>query len=57
MATSCCDTFGEGGGPVHLHNVSCAGSETNITECEHLNNTAIMNYNHQRDVGVKCQQG
>ena len=53
----CCDIFGEGSGPVHLHDVSCTGSETNLTECEHLNSTVIMSNDHQQDVGVKCQQG
>ena len=57
MPIPCCDAFGEGSGPVHLHNVSCTGSETNLTECEHLNNIAIMSNDHQQDVAIKCQQG
>ena len=54
MTIPCCDIFGKGSGLVHLHNVLCTGSETNITECEHLNNTFI---DHEQDVGVRCEQG
>ena len=54
MPIPCCDIFGEGSGPLYLHNVSCTGSETNLTDCEH---SVIMSNNHQQDVGVKCQQG
>ena len=54
MEIPCC-TFGEGNGPIHIHNVTCADSETIITDCNYLNNTAITS--HQQDVGVQCQQG
>ena len=45
----------EGNGPIHIHNVSCVGSETEITGCNFLYNTNITS--HQQDVGVQCQQG
>ena len=51
----CCDLFGDGSGPVHIHSVTCVGTETNITNCTYLNNTVITS--HQQDVGVQCQQG
>ena len=50
----CCGYYGEGSGPVLLQQVSCTGSEENITSCPNL--TSII-YNHQNDVGVQCQQG
>ena len=57
MEIPCCDnkTFGEGSGPIHIHNVTCVGSEANVTDCNYLNNTVITS--HQHDVGVKCVQG
>ena len=51
----CCDIFGEGSGPIHVLNVTCVGSEANVTDCDYLNNTVITDY--QQDVGVQCQQG
>ena len=52
---ACCDVFGEGSGQIHIHIVTCVGSEANITGCNYQNNTVITN--HQQDVGVQCQQG
>ena len=51
----CCDMFGEGSGPIHIHAVTCVGSETSITDCTYMTNTFISS--HQQDVGVQCQQG
>ena len=54
-AIPCCDVFGEGVGDVHIHDVRCVDSETNITGCTYRNNTGYKT--HQHDVGVQCQQG
>ena len=51
----CCDIFEVGSEPIHIHNVTCLGSEANITECSYLNTTAITSYQH--NVGVQCEQG
>ena len=55
---ACCDndTFGKGSGQIHIHNVTCVGSEANITDCNYMNSTTVIT-NHQHDVGVQCQQG
>ena len=55
MEVPCCDTFGEGSGPIHIYSVTCVGSEENITDCSYLNDTVITS--HQQDIGVQCQQG
>ena len=51
----CCDMFGQGSGPIHIHNMTCVGSETIITDCTYMINTVITS--HQQNVGVQCQQG
>ena len=51
----CCGYYGEGNGTIHIQQVTCSGSERNITSCNYINNTVITS--HAQDVGVKCQQG
>ena len=46
--------FGAGIGPIHLDNVDCSGSESNLTECSR--SFAVSCYNdHLEDAGVRCQ--
>ena len=52
---SCCDAYEEGDGDIHIRDVTCDSSETNITSCTYFNNTVPIT--HQHDVGVKCRQG
>ena len=51
----CCGYYGEGSGAIHIQQVTCSGSERNITNCTYINNTVITSHAH--DVGVECQQG
>ena len=51
----CCSYYREGSGAIHISEVTCSGSERNITSCTYINNTVITS--HAQDVGVKCQQG
>ena len=51
----CCHLFEEGSGDIPIRDVTCGGSEANITACMYVNNTVLTN--HQLDVGVQCQQG
>ena len=48
--------FGAGVGPIHLDNVGCTGSETNLTDCSY---DSIVNClrGHSEDAGVRCQGG
>ena len=50
-----CCLFGEGSGLIPIRDVTCDGSEANITACIYANNT--VRTSHQLDVGVQCQQG
>ena len=46
--------FGAGVGPIHLDNVDCSVSESNLTECSR--SFAVSCYNdHLEDAGVRCQ--
>ena len=45
----------KGSGAVHI-DVTCSGSEPNITSCTSQFNT-IAGRSHSDDVGVECQQG
>ena len=47
--------YGEGSGTIHIQDVTCYGSERNITNCTYVNNTVRIS--HAQDVGVKCRQG
>ena len=55
IAVPCCDTYGKGSGMILIRDVTCDGSETNVTSCIYLNNTVLRS--HQQDVGVQCEQG
>ena len=46
--------FGLGSGPVWLGQVSCSGSESNLTECSHQG-FSINNCIHDFDAGVVCE--
>ena len=46
--------FGEGTGPIWLDNVSCTGSEQNVTVCEH-SEWGVADCDHSRDAGVVCE--
>ena len=55
LSVPCCDAYGEGDGFIHIQEVTCTGSEKNITSCSYVNNT--VRTNHHLDVMVQCQQG
>ena len=55
LSVPCCDAYGEGDGNIHIRDVTCTGSEENITSCSYFDNT--LRTNHQLDVMVQCQQG
>ena len=44
-------TFGEGSGQIHLDDVQCTGSETDILDCPH---TTLENCHHGEDASVVC---
>ena len=46
--------FGAGTGPIHLNNVHCNGSETNLINCSH-NSLFHCSSGHSKDVGIRCQ--
>ena len=46
--------FGTGAGSFHLDNVSCSGSESNITDCS-VSFTVTCTNGHLQDAGVRCQ--
>ena len=46
--------FGSGTGPIHLDDVGCSGSETNLTDCPR-NSFISCYYGHSEDAGVRCQ--
>ena len=46
--------FGAGSGPIHLNNVDCSGSETNLINCSQ-NSLFHCNSGHSVDAGVRCQ--
>ena len=46
--------FGAGTGPIHLDNVDCIGSESNLIDCPHSSNVHCL-YGHNEDAGVRCQ--
>ena len=48
--------FGAGVGPIHLDNVGCTGSETNLTDCSY-DSIVICLRGHSEDAGVRCQGG
>ena len=53
-AARCCAHYGQGSGSILIGQVSCAGSESRITDCSHsMSNSSEHNY----DVGVQCLPG
>ena len=46
--------FGAGMGTIHLDNVGCTGSETNLTDCPRSSTVSCMS-GHTEDAGVRCQ--
>ena len=46
--------FGVGAGPIHLDNVGCTGSETNLTDCSYDSIVSCLR-GHNEDAGVRCQ--
>ena len=47
----------EGSGPIFLDQVSCAGSETRLIDCNLINEIGINDCNHSEDVGLECSDG
>ena len=44
--------FGQGAGPILLHNVHCNGSESSLLDCNYLNQSTCAN---NADAGVRCR--
>ncbi|XP_072172288.1 scavenger receptor cysteine-rich domain-containing protein DMBT1-like [Diadema setosum] len=55
VRSRCCAPYGEGSDPIWLDNVECAGTESNLVECQH-NDFGDNNCGHGEDVGVECIQ-
>ena len=45
--------YGRGSGPIHLDDVACAGSETNVLQCTY--DPVTSDCGHSEDAGVQCQ--
>ena len=46
--------FGQGIGPIHLDDVSCAGTESSLFSCSY---NSFHNCGHYEDAGVRCGSG
>ena len=46
--------FGAGTGTIHLDDVGCTGSETNLTDCTQSSTVSCMS-GHTEDAGLRCQ--
>ena len=44
--------YGQGSGPIHLDDVACSGSETNILQCTY--DSVTSDCGHSEDAGVQC---
>ena len=51
-AARCCAHYGQGSGIIRIGQVSCAGSESRVTNCSHSTSSWS---DHSFDVGVQCQ--
>ena len=45
--------YGQGSGPIHLDDVACAGTETNVLLCRY--DSISSDCGHNEDAGVQCQ--
>lgn len=48
--------FQHGSGPIHINNVQCNGTETDLTECWQYDDNNYYRY-HYLDMYVKCDSG
>ena len=44
--------YGRGSGPIHLDDVACTGSETNVLQCRY--DSVTSDCGHSEDAGVQC---
>ena len=44
--------YGRGSGPIHLDDVACTGTETNILQCRY--DPITSDCGHSEDAGVQC---
>lgn len=50
--------FQHGSGPIHICNVQCNGTETDLTECGHFYHGYYSSYCfHYYDIYIKCDSG
>ena len=45
--------YGQGSGPIHIDDVACTGTETNILLCTY--DSVTSDCGHSEDAGVQCQ--
>ena len=46
--------YGQGTGPILLHDINCLGNESSLLSCRH-NGVGNHNCDHSQDVGVLCR--
>lgn len=44
--------YGRGSGPIHLDDVACTGTETNVLQCRY--DPVTSDCGHSEDAGVQC---
>ena len=54
VTARCCAHYGQGSGSILIRYVSCAGSESRVTDCSYSTSSSSV---HSNDVGVQCQPG